>query len=98
MTLFQNKYRIETTHLKGWDYSSDESDYLSIQNPNPLRMGYNSIVSLFPLLYLYNSAGVVKKNNYCDAKENEVCKKMKNGTRIKRISARICADKISDNQ
>lgn len=23
MTLFQNKYRIETTRLRGWDYSSD---------------------------------------------------------------------------
>jgi REP element-mobilizing transposase RayT len=30
MTLYQNKYRIESAHLRGWDYASDGSYFITI--------------------------------------------------------------------
>lgn len=30
MTLFQNRYRIESTRLKGWDYASEGSYFVTI--------------------------------------------------------------------
>jgi len=38
MTLFKNKYRIETTRLKHWDYSSDGEYFVTICTKN--RMEY----------------------------------------------------------
>ncbi len=34
MTLFQNKYRIESTRLKGWDYSSDGYYFVTLCTKN----------------------------------------------------------------
>ena len=30
MTLYQNKYRVESTRLRGWDYASDGTYYITI--------------------------------------------------------------------
>jgi putative transposase len=30
MTLYKNKYRIETTRIHGWDYSSDGNYFVTI--------------------------------------------------------------------
>ena len=34
MTLFKNKYRIESTRLKGWDYSSPGAYFVTIITKN----------------------------------------------------------------
>ncbi|MCX6245084.1 MAG: hypothetical protein NTU98_10310 [Bacteroidetes bacterium] len=62
MTLFQNKYRIETTRLKGWDYSKPGAYFITIVTKNREWLFGNIVVNEMML----NDAGNIAQQSYLD--------------------------------
>jgi putative transposase len=74
MTLFQNKYRIETTRLQTWDYSSDGAYFITICTKN--RKEYfgeirNGVMGLNEMGCIANKFWVDMLNHFNDIELNE---------------------------
>ncbi|MBD2086704.1 hypothetical protein NDI49_03570 [Trichocoleus sp. ST-U3] len=62
MTLFENKYRIKSTRLKGWDYASDGWYFVTICTGDR-RCFFSDVVAGEMQL---SAEGRVAKNNWCE--------------------------------
>jgi REP element-mobilizing transposase RayT len=82
MTLYKNKYRIETTRLKNWDYSSNGYYYITICTKNrehifgkiAVETGFKPVSTptkpVFKMIMILNEYGKIVEKCWYDLSEH----------------------------